>query len=102
MMQPRLAKYSNKVGEAIAVNGNPQEAIFSNHVNSSMNQQAVQLRRFLPYKRQRILGVFDAALGNVKPDNTSAIVAVQSSFTATGPSETGLLSDGRGHSQDNS
>ena len=39
----KIAKYSNKVGEAIAVNGNPQEAIFANHVNSSMNQQAVQL-----------------------------------------------------------
>ncbi len=73
----KIAKYSNKVGEAIAVNGNPQEAIFANHVNSSMNQQAVQLVDSTIQKTKDSLGVFDAALGNVKPDNTSAIVAVQ-------------------------
>lgn len=73
----KIGRYSNKVGEAIAVNGNPNDAIFSNHVNSSMNQQAIQLVDSTVQKTKDSLGVFDAALGNVKPDNTSAIVAVQ-------------------------
>lgn len=73
----KIAQYSTKIGEAIAVNGNPQDAIFASHSNPSMNNQAVQLGDSVVTKTKDSLGVFDAALGNVRPDNTSAIIAVQ-------------------------
>lgn len=72
-----VPKWSNKVGQAIAVNGNPQQAMFASFAPSGMNQQAVDLAESTIGKTKDSLGVYDAALGNVKPDNTSAIIAVQ-------------------------
>lgn len=72
-----IPNYSNRVGEAIAVNGDPREAIFSNFQASNMSDQALNVADSTIQKTKDSLGVFDAALGNVKPDNTSAIVAVQ-------------------------
>lgn len=72
-----IPKWSNKVGQAIAVNGNPQQALFASFAPSGMNTQAIELVESTIQKSKDSLGVYDAALGNVKPDNTSAIIAVQ-------------------------
>ena len=72
-----IPKWSNKVGQAIAVNGNPQTALFASFAPSGMNSQAIELVESTITKTKDSLGVYDAALGNVKPDNTSAIIAVQ-------------------------
>ena len=72
-----IPKWSNKVGQAIAVNGNPQQALFASFAPAGMNSQAIELVESTIQKSKDSLGVYDAALGNVKPDNTSAIIAVQ-------------------------
>lgn len=72
-----IPKWSNKVGQAIAVNGNPQQALFASFAPTGMNSQALELAESTINKAKDALGVYDAALGNVKPDNTSAIIAVQ-------------------------
>lgn len=72
-----IPKWSNKVGQAIAVNGNPQAALFASFAPSGMNEQALSLANSTISLTKDSMGVYDAALGNVKPDNTSAIIAVQ-------------------------
>lgn len=73
----KIKTYSNKIGEAIAVNGDPRESIFSSQVNPSMNNQAIELAEKTIEKTKDSMGVYDTALGNARPENTSAIVALQ-------------------------
>lgn len=73
----KIKNYSNKIGEAIAVAGDPREAIFANHVNANMNSQAIELAISTMEKTSESMGIFDAALGNARPENTSAIIALQ-------------------------
>lgn len=71
--------WSNRVGEAIPVNGDPNLAIAANVGGADMSLQAIQLiDKTISYTRDT-MGASDAALGNVRPDNTSAIIAVQKS-----------------------
>ena len=72
-----IPKWSNKVGQAIAVNGNPQTALFATFAPNGMNEQALSLANSTISLTKDSMGVYDAALGNVKPNNTSAIIAVQ-------------------------
>ena len=72
-----IPKWSNKVGQAIAVNGNPQQALFATFAPAGMNEQALSLANSTISLTKDSMGVYDAALGNVKPNNTSAIIAVQ-------------------------
>lgn len=74
----KLAKgWSNDVTKAVAVNGNPRDAVFDVFSAAPVNQQALELIESTITKTKDSLGVYDAALGNAKPDNTSAIVALQ-------------------------
>ena len=78
----KIAKWSNKVGQAIAVTGNPNEAIAGNFRAADMSGQVLELvDRTINYTRD-FMGASDAALGNIKPDNTSAIIAVQKASSA--------------------
>lgn len=72
-----IPNWNNNVGQAIAVNGNPANAMFASFAPTGMNEQAIGLAESTIQKSKDALGVYDAALGNVKPDNTSAIIAVQ-------------------------
>lgn len=72
-----IPKWNNNVGQAIAVNGNPSSAMFASFAPAGMNDQAIGLAESTVQKSKDSLGVYDAALGNIKPDNTSAIIAVQ-------------------------
>jgi len=72
---------SNKVGEAIAVQGDPSKAIFRPMVNADMsNQVFIILDRIIDHTKE-FMGATDVALGNVRPENTSAIIAVTKAST---------------------
>lgn len=69
--------FSNRVGEAIPVNGDPNIAINSKTITADMSSQVLQMiDNVISYTRDT-MGASDAALGNVRPDNTSAIIATQ-------------------------
>jgi hypothetical protein len=72
-----INKWNNRVGEAIAANGDPNQAIASGFRAPDMSAQVMELIRFLKDDTTEAVGASDAALGNVKPDNTSAIIATQ-------------------------
>lgn len=73
----RIRRWSNRVGEAIAVAGNPNETIASGIRPSDMSAQVMETIDRAVAMTRDFLGASDAALGNVRPDNTSAIIAVQ-------------------------
>lgn len=80
----KIGKWSNKV-ESIKVDGDPTNAVFSSSPTMAMNQQASQFLQDLIDKTKETMGVFDVALGNARPENTSAIIALQK--TASQPLE---------------
>lgn len=66
---------TNKVGQAIGVAGDPKSAVYFDSPAGNMSAQVLELvDRTIKYTRES-LGVTDAALGDVKPENTSAIIA---------------------------
>ena len=66
---------TNKVGQAIGVAGDPKSAIWFDSPAGNMSTQVLELvDRTIQYTRES-MGVTDAALGDVKPDNTSALIA---------------------------
>lgn len=69
-------EWSNKVGEAIAVNG-PVENVAKVIGTGSMQSGMLELINLAISYTKDMLGATDAALGNVDPKNTSAIIAVQ-------------------------
>lgn len=78
----RIKKWTNKVGEAIEVVGNPNEAFAASFKVQDMSDYVmVLIDKMITYTRD-FMGASDAALGNVKPDNTSAIIAVQKASSA--------------------
>ena len=72
----KIVEWSNKV-EAIGVNGDPREAVFSSSPQVQMNPQASQYLQDLIDKTKESMGIYDVALGNARPENTSAIIALQ-------------------------
>ena len=72
-----LQGWTNDVTKAIAVTGNPRDAVFDVFSAAPVTGQALELVESTMNKTKDSLGVYDAALGNAKPDNTSAIVALQ-------------------------
>jgi len=73
----RIAKWTNKVGEAIGVNGMVNDAIAQPLRGGDVSAQVMQIIDSTISMTKDLMGASDAALGNVKPDNTSAIIAVQ-------------------------
>ena len=72
----KVSKWSNRVGAAIAVNGNVD------HVAKIMDPASIspQISQFIDIAigyTQKFLGASDVALGDTRPDNTSAIIALQ-------------------------
>lgn len=69
--------WDNRVGAAVGVNGNPNDAIASGYrVPDMSNQVMLMLEKVVQHTRDT-MGASDAALGNIRPDNTSAIIATQ-------------------------
>lgn len=72
-----LDGWSDRVGEAIAVNG-PVENVAKVITPGAMQSGMLEVLRMAIADTKEFLGATDAALGNVAPNNTSAILALQS------------------------
>ena len=73
----KIPSWSNKVGQAIGIIGNPNEAVTSVAGGANMNPQMMNIINSLMQNTEECMGANDAALGNIRPDNTSAIIATQ-------------------------
>lgn len=78
----KIERWSNRVGEAIAVAGSPENTIVSGIRGSDMSSQVMELISRTVSMTRDFMGASDAALGNVNPVNTSAIIAVQKASAA--------------------
>lgn len=78
----KIPRWDNRVGEAIGVAGNPNEAVAANFRAADMSDQLLGVVDATINYTKDLMGASDAALGNVKPDNTSAIIAVQKASSA--------------------
>lgn len=77
----KLDKWTNKVGAAIGVIGNPNDAVATSFKANDMSDQLMNLvEKTIAYTKE-FMGANDTSLGNVNPENTSAILAVQRSAT---------------------
>lgn len=74
--------YSADVGKAIGMHGNPNEAILTAFRAPDISAQVLTVLRQMMRDTMELMGASDAALGNVAPTNTSAIVAVQQATAA--------------------
>ncbi|MBR5309511.1 MAG: hypothetical protein IKU42_00110 [Oscillospiraceae bacterium] len=73
---------TNKVGQAIGVAGDPRDAIWADSPAGNMSSQVLELvDRTIQYTRES-MGVTDAALGDIRPENTSAIIAASEQTAA--------------------
>ncbi|MBQ9921445.1 MAG: hypothetical protein IJO52_04600 [Clostridia bacterium] len=70
--------WTNTVGEAIAVNGNVESAAATISPGEMQSGFLDVINMTLNITKE-LLGATDAALGEVSPDNTSAIIALQNS-----------------------
>lgn len=69
--------WDNRPGVAVAANGQLSDALVAKTPTVDMPAQVmVLIDKVISYTKD-LMGASDAALGNVKPDNTSAIIAVQ-------------------------
>lgn len=76
----KIAKWTNKAGEAIATRGIGVGRV-NDYVTAirggDVSYQVMEVIQQTVTMTRDFMGASDAALGNVKPDNTSAIIAVQ-------------------------
>ncbi len=71
-----IDEWTNTVGEAIAVNGNVENAVATIQPGQ-MQSGFLDVINMTMSITKDLLGATDAALGEVAPDNTSAIIALQ-------------------------
>lgn len=74
--------YSSDIGKAVGMRGNPNEAILAAFRAPDISAQVMPLLEQMIKNTMELMGASDALLGNVKPDNTSAIVTVQQATVA--------------------
>lgn len=72
----KVAKWSNRVGAQIGVNGSV-EGVAKIIDPASISPQISQFIDIAISYTQKFLGASDVALGDTRPDNTSAIIALQ-------------------------
>lgn len=72
----KVAKWSSRVGAAIGVNGNV-DGVARIMDPASISPQISQFIELAVGYTQKFLGASDVALGDARPDNTSAIIALQ-------------------------
>lgn len=73
----RIENWDGRPGRDVAVNGDPSSAIFQAFRAPEMSESVPRLIDSTIKYTKDLMGASDAALGNIKPDNTSAIVATQ-------------------------
>ncbi len=74
----RVVKWSSAVGQAIGVNGDVGN-VAKTLDPATISPQVGQFIQLAADMTKELMGATDAALGNVRPDNTSAILALQKS-----------------------
>lgn len=72
----KVTRWSGGVGEAVGVNG-PVENIAKVLEGASVSPQIAQFIELAFDKTNSLLGATDVAMGDSRPDNTSAIIALQ-------------------------
>lgn len=73
----RIAKWDNRVGAAIGVNGGDMASVARIMDPAQVSPQIADFIELAIEQTNRNLGATSAALGDVKPENTSAIFALQ-------------------------
>lgn len=73
----RIAKWDNRVGAAIAVSGGDMSGVARVMDPASVSPQIAQFIQLAVDQTNRNLGATSTALGDTRPDNTSAIIAMQ-------------------------
>jgi hypothetical protein len=73
----RVAKWDNRVGAAIGINGGDVTNVAKIIDPAQISPQISQFIDMTVGMTQELLGATSAALGNTRPDNTSAIIALQ-------------------------
>lgn len=69
--------FSNKIGEAIKIEGNVNDAIATAFKMPDMSGAVMELVEKTMLYTKEYMGATDASLGNVRADNASAIIALQ-------------------------
>lgn len=75
--QTRVAKWDSRVGAAIGVNGGDVNGVAKTIDPAAVSPQVSQFIELAIGLTKEFMGATDAALGSVRPDNTSAIIALQ-------------------------
>lgn len=78
----RIPKWDSRVGAAIGVNGGDMNAIAKIIDPAQISPQIGQFIDLAVNYTQNFMGASDAALGDTRPDNTSAIIALQRASNA--------------------
>lgn len=73
----RIKNWTNQVGVAIPCAGGDMDNVAKILTPGAPSPQAFQLMQALIEQTERCMGVTQAALGDTRPDNTSAIIALQ-------------------------
>jgi len=71
-----IDRWTNEIGEAIAVNGSPENAVLRIDPGTMQSGFLDVISMTLSVTKE-LMGATDAALGNVNPENTSAIIALR-------------------------
>lgn len=81
----RVKSWSNRIGEAIGVNGGDVNSVARIMDPAQISPQIAQFIQLAVEQTNQNLGATSVALGDTRPDNTSAIIALQRA--ASTPSE---------------
>ncbi len=73
----RIARWDSRVGAAIGVNGGDMGSVARTIDPAAISPQVGQFIEMVVSMTKEFMGATDAALGAVRPDNTSAILALQ-------------------------
>ena len=78
----KIERWNPRPGAVVGVVGNPNEAMATSFKPHDMSNQIVPLVERTINLTKEFMGANDAVLGNINPQNTSAIVAVQKASAA--------------------
>lgn len=78
----RIAKWDNRVGGVMGVAGNPNDSFASSFKSHDMSSQIIAIIEKTIAMTKEFMGANDAVLGNVNPQNTSALIQVQKASAA--------------------
>ena len=81
----RLPKWDNRVGQAIGIAGGDVNTVAKSMTPATIDPQVSQFMKLAVEQTEQTLGATSVALGDTRPDNTSAIIALQRA--AVTPSE---------------